>query len=355
MVADRETTTAEAEQRAELIEEATSLVGTEELWSGQILYTSVELGLFEILGDDPASASHLAAELNLDADNTYRLLRAMAHFGVLEEDRNQCFSLTTVGKLFQADHPHSVQSDLLFNRSHEWLLSMLHMSDVVRDGGPTGFVREFGNEFFDYVQENPGFGKRYNALMEFASRDHPDQILDALDEYDFSQFSHICDVGGGRGHLLCHLLNANHHLKGTVLELPSVVAEEEHLWASELDVTDRCTYLGGDMFEEIPEADAYFLKWILHNFSDEECLQVLSNVYETAPPDGRLFVIETVIPGPGTSHYAKRLDVVMMVQTGGRERTREEYADLLERAGWELVETWVPKEGPLSILEAAKV
>lgn len=180
-------------------------------------------------------------------------------------------------------------------------------------------------------------------------------VLDALDPYDFSRFSHVCDVGGGRGHLLCHVLEAIPHLRGTVLDLPGVVTEEERRWASKLDVTDRCTYVGGDMFERVPEADAYFLKWILHNWDDEECRQILSTVHEAAPADGRLFVIESVVPGPGTPHFAKRLDVTMMAQVGGRERTEAEYAALLERADWELVERWTPEEGPLSILEAEKV
>lgn len=352
MTDDPEAPAAESERIGDLVGEATDLIGTEELWRGRILHTGVALGVFEVLDVDPLSARDLAAELDLDADSTYRLLRALAHFGVLDEDEQRRFSLTPVGELFQASHPHSVRSDLLFNRSHEWVLSMLHMPDIVRDGGPSGFVREFGCDFFEYVREHPEFGERYNALMESASRNQPSRILDALAEYDFSQFSRICDVGGGRGHLLCHVLKAHPHLHGTVLDVPAVVAKEDRLWAPELNVADRCTYLGGDMFDEVPEADAYFLKWILHNFGDDECLQILSNIDEAAPADRRLFVIETILPGPGTPHDAKRRDITMMVQTGGRERTKGEYASLLERADWELVETWVPDEGSVRVLEA---
>lgn len=338
-----------------LIDEANGLIGTEGLWSGRILYTGVELGLFEILDADPTPAVDLAAQLDIDADTTYRLLRAMAHFGVLDEHEDQRFSLTSLGELFRADHPHSVQNDLLFNRSPEWATTMLYLSDVVENGGPTGFVREFECDLFEYLERNREFGDRYNALMEFASRNHPDQILGALDAYDFSRFSHICDVGGGRGRLLSHVLKANPRLQGTVLELPGVVAEEDRHWAPKLGVSERCTYVSGDMFEAVPEADAYFLKWILHNFDDEECQQLLSTIHESAPSDGRLFIIETIVPGPGMPHYAKRLDITMMVQTGGRERTEEEYAALLEQTGWGFVETWVPEEGPLSVLEAVRV
>lgn len=354
MADETSNTTTDAEGIDDLIEEANKLIGIDGVWSGWILYTGVTLGMVELLDHDPMSARDLAEELDLDAENTYRLLRALAHYDVLEEDENQCFSLTPVGELFQTDHPHSLRKDLVFNRGPEWALTMLHLPDIVKEGGPNAFVREFGREFYDYLEENPEFGEACNAVMESASRNHPDQILDVLDGYDVSRFSHICDVGGGHGRLLCHVLQDYPHLQGTVLELPSVIAEEDQLWAPKLGVTDRCTYVAGDMFEEVPEADAYFLKWILHNWSDEECLEILSTIHESAPVDGRLFIAETVVPGPGTSHFAKRLDITMMVQVGGRERTNEEYETLLDRTGWKLVETMVPEAGAMSILEAVK-
>lgn len=354
MTEDTDPSPSDTDAAEDRLEAARELVGVEPMWSGRILHTAVELGLIAVLGDEPVSAEHVAAERDLDPDRTYRLLRAMAHFDVLAEDGAGRFTLTPLGEYFEADHPQSVRDDLRFNRSPEWTRAMLHMPDVVREGGPSGFVREFGREFFTYVRENPAFGDRYEAIMAYASRDHPDQILAALDTYDFSQFSHVCDVGGGRGRLLCHLLEATPHLRGTVLDLPSVV-DDDGLWADRLGVEDRCTYVAGDMFETVPRADAYLLKWILHNFDDADCRRILSTVHEAAPPDGRLFVLETVLPGPGTAHYAKRLDMAMMVQVGGRERTEDEYATLLADAGWRHVETWVPEEGPLRILEAEPV
>lgn len=133
-------------------------------------------------------------------------------------------------------------------------------------------------------QENPEFEDRYNDLIDLASANHPEQVLDALEAYDVSRFSHICDVGGGRDRLLCHILTDAPDLRRTVLELPSAVCEGEQHWASTLGVTERCRYVRGDMFEEVPEADAYLLKWILHNFDDGACQRLLSTVHEAAPP-----------------------------------------------------------------------
>lgn len=229
---------------------------------------------------------------------------------------------------------------------------MLHLGDILREGGPTGFVREFNREFFDHLDRNPAFGEAFNDHMTSMSTQDTDVILEALASYDFSAVSHVCDVGGGHGHLLCTLLASHPHLDGTVLERPSVIADEDRLWAWKLGVAERCTYMAGDMFEQVPAADLYLLKFILHDWDDEKCVRILTNLHEAAPHDGRLFAVEGVVPGPGIPHFAKRLDLAMLVHVGGRERTESEYSSLLERAGWTLEATWVPDDGPLSVLEA---
>lgn len=344
----------ESESIDDLIGVAEELIGTDAVWRGQILYAGAELGMFNLLDANPMRGAAIAQELDLNQDRAYRLLRAMAHFGVLTEDDDGRFALTSLGKLFQTDHPRSVRSELLFNRSPQWLRSMLHLPAVVRKGGPPGFEREYGVDFFEYAASHPEFGSEYNDLMELASRDHPDLFLDALEGYDFSRFSVLCDVGGGRGHFLCHLLTAIPNVHGVVLDRPSVVAETEQRWAPKLGVANRCRYVGGDMFEEVPRADCYILKWILHNWDDEDCHRILSTIHENAPPDGRLFVLEKMLPGPSTPHYAKRLDVTMMTQVGGRERTEKEYSTLLEESGWYLEAMRDTVDSPLYILEAVK-
>lgn len=354
MTADSTDSQAESEHREDQTARALDLIGTDKLWSGQLLYTGVQLGILDFLGADPTPADVVADELDLDADRCYRVLRALGHFGVLNEDQERRFTLTPVGKRFQADHPDSVRHHLLVDRSPEWVLPMLHLGDIVEGGGPSGFVREFGHEFFDYLDENPAFAEVFNDHMTARSQRETEHVLEALDGYDFSEMSRVCDVGGGHGHLLCRLLETYPHLEGTVLELPSVIAEEEQLWAPKLDVADRCTYEAGNMFEAVPEADAFFMKFILHDWEDDDCGRILSNVREAAPADGRLFVIEAVIPGPNESHFAKRLDMTMMVHVGGRERTEAEYSALFEESGWTLEDTWVPSDGPLSVLEARR-
>ena len=116
--------------------------------------------------------------------------------------------------------------------------------------------------------------------------------LAALANEDFSQIHTLCDVGGGHGHLACGLLNAYPHLQATVLDLPGVVGETDQLWAPKLGLSDRCRYLGGDMFHEVPPADAYVLKSVLHDWSDDECMRILANLRRAVVGAGRVFAAD---------------------------------------------------------------
>jgi O-methyltransferase domain len=179
-------------------------------------------------------------------------------------------------------------------------------------------------------------------------------VLEALEPYDFSGISHLCDVGGGHGHTLCSLLITHSHLQGTVLELPSVIAKHALLWADKMGVGDRCTYVPGDMFRAVPPADAYMVKRVLHDWNDEECRQLLATMHRAAPPHGRVLIMEQVVPGPDTPHFAKLFDIQMLVMLTGRERTLEEYTSLLEGTGWRYRQTWYPASKLLGVVEVVK-
>jgi hypothetical protein len=127
------------------------------------------------------------------------------------------------------------------------------------EGQQNAFVWEFGQHNFEYAVQHPSYGAVFNeAMSSYSSMDNA-LVLEALEPYDFSRISHLCDVGGGHGSTLCSLLVKYPHLQGTVLELPSVVENTELLWADKMGVGDRCIYVPGDMFREVPPADAYIM------------------------------------------------------------------------------------------------
>src|SRR5262249_3754435 len=160
--------------------------------------------------------------------------------------------------------------------------------------------------------------------------------------------------GGGHCLTLCSLLVQHPHLRGTVLERPHVLPQPDAFWAAKLGVSDRCTYVAGDMFHAVPPADAYMMKRILHNWNDAECDQILATLHRAAPQHGRVLIIEHIVPGPDTPHVAKLFDLHMLILLTGRERTLEEYTRLLAGAGWTYRQTWYPASKRLGVVEAVK-
>lgn len=323
-------------------------------WRSQILYAGVKLGIFDTLGAVPKRADEVASELNLNRPHAYRLLRALASLGLVSENPNRSFSLTPSGEFLRADHPQTLRGIVLLEEGPEHYAVWKHLCAIVREGGADGFVREFGRPIFVYAVEAAGYGAVFGEAMSSLSGGETAMVLEALAAYDFSGFSHVCDVGGGHGHLLCTLLATHPHLRGTVYELPSVIEQRDLLWAEKMNVANRCEYVAGDMFTEVPGADVYLLKHILHDWNDADCVRLLSNIHKAAAPMARVLVAEYVVPGPDTPHFAKLFDIHMMCATGGRERTEEEYAELFARAGWAYRTTWYPSSRLMGVVEAAK-
>jgi O-methyltransferase len=296
----------------------------------------------------------VAARLGLDPVLTYRLMRALGSLDFLQENASHHFTLTAVGKLLRRDHPATVRGMVLLAEGPTHYALWKHLPAMVRDGRQNAFLREFGQTAFEYAALDAEYGATFNEGMSSYSVTQTGWLLDALTGYEFSKIDHLCDVGGGHGHMLCSLLARYRHLTGTVLDLPSVFEDRSRLWAEKMNVADRCRFVGGDMFKNVPPADAYMMKMILHDWNDEECLQILHNIHRSAAPGGRIFIVEHVIPDPETPHFSKLFDIHMMCWGTGRERTVQEYSTLLEGAGWRYVKTWYPTGRMMGAVEGVK-
>jgi SAM-dependent methyltransferase len=303
-------------------------------WKSRILYAGVKLGTIEALKPGPKSAAAIANELDLEPALGYRLLRAMASIGLLAERQNHIFELTPEGCCLLADHPASLRDVAVLQDGPEHSAIWKHLPEMVRDGRQNGFVREFGHSAFEHADADPEYAATFQAAMTSYSTMQTNAVVETLRDFDFSPFHTVCDIGGGHGHLLCGILTAHPHLKGIVLERPRAIENLSLLWANRLGLEDRCHYVAGDLFREIPAADLYLLKLVLHDWSDHESVRILANARRVAAPGSRIFLIEHVVPGPETPHFAKLYDIHMMCWGNGRERTAPEYARLLEAAGW---------------------
>jgi hypothetical protein len=323
-------------------------------WRSQILYAGVKLGIFDCVTSVPKNATYIANELKLDCALTYRLSRALASLGLLRQELNHDFSITTQGELLRKDHPQTLRGIILLEESPEHYAIWKHLPDMIIDGKQDAFIREYGQKIFEYADRNPQYAKVFNQAMNSYSRIQTAFVSEALDGYDFSNIHHICDVGGGQGHLLYNLLQKYPHLKGSILELGSVTRNKDLLWASKMGLDERCTYVIGDMFNEVPPADAYIMKMILHDWSDDECVKILSNIHRSSPNERKVFIVEHLIPVPEIPHFSKFFDIHMMCVASGRERTIEEYTILLERSGWKHANTFHPRSGLMGVIEGKK-
>lgn len=324
-------------------------------WRSQTVYAGVELGVFEVVEERPTHAVEIADQLNVDEEKGYRLLRALSSLDLLDESADRRFSITPAGALLREDQPGSLRGFALLEEGPTHYTVWRHLSDVVRDRSRNGFQREFGHDLFEHIEADPEYAQVFNEAMSSLSQMESAMVADLLDGIDFSSFDEVCDVGGGHGHLLCTLLRETPAVEGAVLELPTVVEDETQHWHERMGLTDRVRFVAGDFFEDVPAADTYLLKHILHDWDDAECVEILSTIREAAPTSARLFNCEFVVPGADRSHLAKVYDVHMMVATAGRERTESEYADLFEEAGFEHVETHRSEAVPMATVEGRAV
>jgi spermidine synthase len=200
--------------------------------------------------------------------------------------------------------------------------------------------------FFEYLTEHSEAGAWFDrGLANFAAPENA-AIVGA---YDFADFERVVDVGGGQGGLLAEILKAYPSLKGTLYDLPQVVRDPAYLTAAGL--VDRCEIVGGDFFESLPRGgDAYILKRILHDWSDQRCLEILRHCREAMDEKARILVVDAVLPAGDEPHPGKVMDIFLMALTDGRERTEQEFRELYESADLNLTKV-IPTRSVLSIVE----
>jgi predicted transcriptional regulator len=323
-------------------------------WRSQILYAGVELGVFEHLSSNPKNASDISRALDLDYNLAYRLLRALSSLGLLRESVNRDFTITQKGEFLRKDNPKTLRGIALLEEGPEHYALWKHLRAMIKDGKQNAFPREYGQKLFEFTENNPAYRQVFNQAMSSYSSIQTTWVTEALDGFDFSNVNTVCDVGGGQGHLLCSLLVKFPHLKGTVIELDSVIKNNDLLWAEKMGVKDRCSYVGGNMFNGVPAADAYIMKMILHDWSDDECIKILSNIHNAAPENGTVLIAEHLVPGPEEPHFSKLFDIHMMCVATGKERTVEEYVDLLKKTSWNHANTFHSQSGLMGIIEGKK-
>ena len=306
----------------------------------QILSVAATLGLADLLADGPRTADELAVAAGTQPDALYRILRALASLGVFAETATpRQFTLTPLAAVLRTEHPESQRDFAIFAGGEPYRAWAELLSSA--QTGTAAFERVFGMERFVYLAQHPEESAIFDRAMSAGSRMVVAAIASA---YDFAAAGTVVDVGGGRGTLIAAILRAHPTARGILFDQAHVVAGAEPVLA-EAGVADRCERVGGDFLATVPEGGGvYLLRRIIHDWDDNRAIAILRNCARAMAPGARVLVAETIIPQGNEPSWAKFLDLQMLVMTGGRERTAEEYRGLFAAAG--LVLTRVIPAGP---------
>jgi len=302
----------------------------------QAVYVAVALGIPDLLAGGPREISELARASGSHVSSLRRLLLALAGVGVLEKMDADRFALTPVGAALRQGVPGSVRASVLFllNESH-WR-PWGHLLHSVRTG-ETAFDHVHGASLFDYLATHPEESALFNQGMAGNSPAHARLVARA---YDFSGMTRVIDVGSGRGRLIATILAEHEHLRGILFDQPHVI-ESARETLDEAGVADRCELVGGSFFDAVPQGgDAYVLRNIIHDWQDDQAIAILATCRRAMGDSARLILVERhVADDPREALLVLHADLEMLVNVGGRERTTEEYADLLVRSGFRLSRT----------------
>ena len=315
----------------------------------QALYVAARLKVADLLAEKSQTISELAAATNTHERSLYRLLRSLASIGVFEETEPKVFAQTAYSEPLRSDAPNSMRNGAIFmGEEWHWRVwgNMLHS---VQTGKPAwGHVH--GAEVFDYFAKNPQHAEIFNNAMTDMSVGTAPVIVDA---YDFSGIKTLTDIAGGHGYLLSQVLKANPAIKGILFDVAPVIAGAGALLEEE-GVAERIEKVSGDFFASVPKgADAYMMKHIIHDWDDERATKILQNINDAMSGDGKVLIIEVVVPEGNEPHYSKLLDLEMLTSPGGVERTADEYRELLAAAGLRLTRI-DPTKSPFSIIEGVR-
>lgn len=316
------------------------------------LCAAARLGVADALGDGERTVDQLAILCGAEPASLHRLLRALASFGVVAESRPSSFVLTQFGKPLRKDAPNS-----------EWA-AVVFWADLLADSWSylTECIRTGDNAM--RVMEREGVASRWskdpnaNAVFRAVMGTGPaDDYMAIVRAWDFSNYQTVADLGGGGGALIAAVLKSFPNLHGMLVDRQESIDQAVSRFEKQR-LSARCKLLAADLCKEVPAgADVYMMKHVLHGYRDGAAIEILRHCRSVLPAEGRLLVIEFVLPDVvdhADIELEHRLmsDLNMLAVTGGKERNAIEWKGLLSSAGFEC-RCFIPVPGELvSIIEA---
>lgn len=310
----------------------------------QCIFTAAELKLADYLATAPQSCAALATATQTQSQLLERLLAILVDLGILKQNHEH-FELTDMGQLLRSDTPNSLR-DFLHMRMVQDYQAWAGLSAALKDG-QSAFEHVFGMSRYDYLQQNPEQSRLFNQAMDNLSRVHSVAISAA---YDFSSIRKLVDIGGGEGNLLKTLLSDYPNLQGALFELKQETLDRAQ--ASMGETAARCEFMQGSFFEKIPiSGDTFLLKHVLHNWEDEQAIQILQNCRAAMDDNARLLLVENK-QAENPPLKAKLLHLRMLAtMSGGSVRSTEDFRRILQAAGFRLAHIY-PTPLEIGLFEA---
>jgi hypothetical protein len=316
--------------------------------TAQLIYAAVRLGVPDALAGGPLPPGKLADLLGCDPAGLSRLLRALIVLRLVEQAPDGHVELTEPARPLCADHPRSMRSSVLLLGDPAIWQAWGAFADAVRTGEPA-FDLAHGRPLFDHLADDPVLSAIFNSAMGDDTGVLGPAVARA---HDFTGAGTVVDIGGGNGALLRALLAAAPDARGILFDTATGSAEA----VPPAGPPGRWSVEAGDFFTAVPAGDVLLLKGILHDWDDQRCLTLLRNCRASIAPHGRLLVLEPVIPDrvdPVAAAGVVLSDIAMLVHTGGRERSRDEFERLFAAAGFALSAVTRPLgRSPIRILTA---
>ncbi|WP_449062415.1 methyltransferase [Planomonospora algeriensis] len=314
------------------------------------LATMAELGCADQLKEGPLSTGELAARCGADPSALGRVLRQLASMGFVSATAPGVYELTASGAVLRGDVPDSLRAAVRMIGEEGFWYGLGALPRTVRTGG-SAFAERHG-PLYGYLKENPAAGRLFDEYMVARAWPFAEAVAS---RYDFSGVRALVDVAGGKGHILAAVLKAHSNVRGVLFDQEAVVPGSREFF-TEAGLEDRCECVAGDFFVSVPSgADAYLLGSVIHNWSDEDAVRILRNVRSAMADDGRVLLVELVVPDDDRPHISKDVDMRMLALFGeGVERSTSEYAELLGKAALRF-ERQIELPGGASVIEALPV
>jgi hypothetical protein len=317
----------------------------------QTLYVAAKLGIADRLEENWRSAADLARELKVKEDALYRALRLLASQGIFEENNARSFRNSEISNFLRTGVPGSMRSLFLFWGSDFTYPPFGQIMHSIETGEPS---RAFlsGTDGFEHLRRDPELARIFDDAMTNVSQLSAPAIAKA---YDFDAWGSLMDMGGGSGILLSHILRAHPGLRGVLADQEHVLARARERGYLDGDLATRTTMEPCNFFEQIPPGcRAYLMKSVIHDWDDEQSRIILANCRKAIPNDGVLLLAEWDLGSENVPSNGKFIDIAMLLLTGGRERSVDEYRELLASSGFRLNKVF-PTAAQFAVIEAFPV